>query len=414
MGNAPSTTTLPSSWMRARGWLASVISSPICPTISATASSRVTSPDVPPYSSHHQGDGDLGALELFEDLADGLGLGRDQDVPPQLGGLEAIPISEEQILHIDVAHDVIGVVVAGDWIAAEAPLLHRGAPPLDGPLEGEDLHVHSGDHDGAHRSVGGAEHALEELALLALFLADRGLDHEAQLLEGELAFRVIRGRHPQHRQHDLGADVEDDEGRVDRVVEDLEDARREAGHVLGALDGERLGDELAHHDVEARDHAEADAARDGLDEVLGDVQEFEQRAEDPRERGLSQPAEAQRREGDAQLRGGEELVEALLKTQGARRGLRHPPSPAPRGTWRALSPARTLPRRRSRWRAHRRAQRSAGARASPRLVSLVASRCPTSRRFFRSFRPIPALKGRVVQGKGDRWKGGWWEGHHCL
>jgi hypothetical protein len=175
-------------------------------------------------------------------------------------------------------------------------------------------------HDGAHRSVGGAEHALEELALLALFLADRGLDHEAQLLEGELAFRVIRGRHPQHRQHDLGADVEDDEGRVDRVVEDLEDARREAGHVLGALDGERLGDELAHHDVEARDHAEADAARDGLDEVLGDVQEFEQRAEDPRERGLSQPAEAQRREGDAQLRGGEELVEALLKTQGARRG----------------------------------------------------------------------------------------------
>ena len=121
--------------------------------------------------------------------------------------------------------------------------------------------------------------------------------------------------------HTVGDAVEQDHDGVGDLVERHKRASREQRIALGGEDGERLGNQLAHHHVQRGHDEVADGHGHHADQGLGQVQHLEQRTDKSGERGLAQPAQSQRRQRDAQLTGGQVLVDVLGNVHGAFRTL---------------------------------------------------------------------------------------------
>ena len=184
------------------------------------------------------------------------------------------------------AHGVARVLVARD----QRHVLLQGVLKVDAHQVG------SRGHDGLGVLVAQVEDVVHELVLLGIDQAAfRGLvDEQLDLVARvhlALVGRVMAGQ----AHHTVGDAVEQDHDGVGDLVERHKRASREQRIALGGEDGERLGDQLAHHHVQ-RGHDEiADGHGHHADQGLGQVQHLEQRTDKSGERGLAQPAQSQRR-----------------------------------------------------------------------------------------------------------------------
>ena len=87
--------------------------------------------------------------------------------------------------------------------------------------------------------------------------------------------------------------------------------RHPQGHRLRLADGEGLGHLLADDDVQRGEDEEADDEADRVQQLRIDAGRHQHRLEQRGDRRLAQPAEAQRRHGDAELAGGQIGLELL-------------------------------------------------------------------------------------------------------
>ncbi len=111
-----------------------------------------------------------------------------------------------------------------------------------------------------------------------------------------------------------------DEGAGD-ADEDVHGAGDGEGDAFGALEGEGFGDEFAEQELEVGDDGEGDDDGEGVGVDDGvRRKDGEQRAASVEEHlgdgGFAQPAEGERGEGDAELDGGEEVVDVVLEVEG--------------------------------------------------------------------------------------------------
>src|SRR5688572_3599563 len=108
-----------------------------------------------------------------------------------------------------------------------------------------------------------------------------------------------------------GAVQHPDEGEEDSVEND-ERRRSVEGDGLGSLDGERLGSELAQDNVEECDQREGNRERNGFDRAWIRDAEFAQQGFDAMtDYGLPNPAQAETRQGDAELGGRKNGIKVL-------------------------------------------------------------------------------------------------------
>ena len=105
--------------------------------------------------------------------------------------------------------------------------------------------------------------------------------------------------------HAVGDGVEQPHDGIRDAVEPHERPCREQRIAFGGEDGERLGDELAYHDVQGRDDDEADGHRNGGNGRVRQPQGSKRRMDERGNRRFAQPAQGQRRQRDAQLAGGQ-------------------------------------------------------------------------------------------------------------
>ena len=204
-------------------------------------------------------------------------------------------LHQVQILHVHEAHDaVLGLAAHG---VARILVARDQRHVLFQRILKVDAHqIGSRGHDGLGVLVAQVEDVVHELVLLGVDeTAFRGLvDEQLDLVARvhlALVGRVMAGQ----AHHAVGDAVEQDHDGVSDLVERHKRTSREQRIALGGEDGERLGDQLAHHHVQ-RGHDEiADGHGHHANQGLGQVQHLEQRTDKSRERGLAQPAQSQRR-----------------------------------------------------------------------------------------------------------------------
>jgi len=130
---------------------------------------------------------------------------------------------------------------------------------------------------------------------------------------GELDIEAAEG--------DTGGTAEEAHGGTHYSHEEEHGRRNGDGEGLRAAQSERFGNEFAENDVEVSDEAEAqDDGCDGYGVRID--QRMCERVREPvdngknnlRGKGLAEPAESQGAEGDAELNGGEKVVEIVLET----------------------------------------------------------------------------------------------------
>ena len=85
------------------------------------------------------------------------------------------------------------------------------------------------------------------------------------------------------------------------AVEHMKDGRRVQRVRLGRVNGERLGDKLAHNHVKRGHDDVTNGDGDGGDGRIGNANGGQHRANEIRERGLAQPTQGKRSQSNAQL-----------------------------------------------------------------------------------------------------------------
>ncbi len=175
-------------------------------------------------------------------------------------------------------------------------------------------------HDGLGVLVAQIEDVVHERVLLGVDQAAFGrfVDEQLDLVAGVhlvLVGRIVAGQ----AHHRIGDTVEQHHDGIGDLVERHQRAGREQRVAFGGENGERLGNKLAHHHVQRRHDEVPDGDGDHFEQRLGQAQQNEQRADDGRERRLTQPAERERGERDAQLTRGKVLVDVLGDDHGALR-----------------------------------------------------------------------------------------------
>ena len=141
---------------------------------------------------------------------------------------------------------------------------------------------------------------------------------------GDQALQLIRGAaaalgahvHAEQPQDAVGDGGQHHDQRAEQHAERLQRTGDPPGHGLGAVDRVELGNHLAGHELRGGDDQEGEHRRDGDRHAVGE-RAAEGALEDVRERGLGQGADADRGHGDADLDGGDVLVDVpqLLERQ---------------------------------------------------------------------------------------------------
>lgn len=149
---------------------------------------------------------------------------------------------------------------------------------------------------------GNIEDIVHELILLGINQAVFGafVNQQTNLLFG--IDIVLVGRIVTHQAHHaVGDAIEQPHDRERKTVEPHQRSRREQSVFLGAENSQRLGNELAHHDMQRSDQAEADRHRHREIHTVGHAEKREQRMEQGRNGRFAQPAKGERGKRDAQL-----------------------------------------------------------------------------------------------------------------
>ena len=214
----------------------------------------------------------------------------------------------------DRAQQILGVQHADDVLRLVAPQRNPGV------FGGQDLahqlfrrqvgvqrhhrgpmHHHVGD-----REIAEPEHVLDVFGLAAFHLAVLGgfADQPLDLGVGQdLVLGVLLDpKQPQDRARGLVEQpvqrIEHDEGDVQRIGDPLR-------HRLRLPDRQGLGHLLADHDVQRGEQQKAAEKRDEVKRRVRQPERHQQRLEQRRDGRLADPAEPQRRHGDAELAAGE-------------------------------------------------------------------------------------------------------------
>ncbi len=227
------------------------------------------------------------------------------------------------VLGVDDADDVLGAV--GGFVDGDAGVLlfdDAGAGLLDGHVGGEGEDLAARGHDLADGDVVELDGAMDDL-----FLEDGEQAHAAGGGGDELeffggvdrAFAAERGA--EEAEDDACGDVHQLHDGAGDADEDVHGAGDGEGDAFGSLEGEGLGDEFAEEDFEVGDEREGDDDGDGVgveDGVRGEDDEPAggEVEDDLGDGGFADPAEGERGERDAELDGGEELVDGVLELQG--------------------------------------------------------------------------------------------------
>ncbi|MNF81550.1 hypothetical protein D3C84_638270 [compost metagenome] len=114
-------------------------------------------------------------------------------------------------------------------------------------------------------------------------------------------------------QNGVGAGVEQVDGRVHGPVEQVQRHRCPQRQQLGLADGPGFRGQFTHHDVQVRNDEEGGKERHAFDHFRRvDADGAQDGLENVGKRRLTDPAQSQRREGDAQLAGREVSVELTV------------------------------------------------------------------------------------------------------
>ena len=227
----------------------------------------------------------------------------------------------QQLLDVHAARDVIQI--------AGIDRVSRVGCVADDLLHGVDGRTgrDAGEADPGHHHLAGGEVAeLEELAQDAPGLAAQQaalvalLDDELQLLAGVIALAlVLRALDADQRQQPVARGVEDPYERQQRDLERLDDRRHEERGPQRRLQRQPLRHHLAHHDVDVGEHADGDAAGQG---VTGKPAHGAERRERPgdvlRQHPLAVHPQAEAGNRDADLCSGDIPIEAPRVSQDPR------------------------------------------------------------------------------------------------
>ena len=124
--------------------------------------------------------------------------------------------------------------------------------------------------------------------------------------------RRLAGRRDADQAHErVAAAVHRPEHRARDFAKSRSGAAQTSATRPGPVERDRLRRELADHDVQERDGGEREDQRDGVHGCVAlEAEPRHARLEEPRERGLAEEAEPDARERDAELGGGDRVVEA--------------------------------------------------------------------------------------------------------
>ena len=177
-------------------------------------------------------------------------------------------------------------------------------------LHGEDLFVRH--HHVAHPGLRDPEDVAEDapgvgpdpsrLARLA--------DQQRQLLGRVDGVGVTRRAHPERPHQPVARAVHHEQDRAEDAPEDQQRPRAPQRHPTGAIQGDRLGSQLADHDVEEGDQREGD--RDGHRvhrHRRPQSHQPEQRIDQTCDQRLADEAQPDARDRDPELCGGDRVVE---------------------------------------------------------------------------------------------------------
>ena len=271
-------------------------------------------------------------LELLEEIEDGLGFGDDEDFAHDLlqaefgegrageAGLrgEAEVHEAGDVFGVDEADDLFGA--AGGVVDGDAGVLlvdDAGAGFLDEHVGGEREDALARDHDLAGGDLVELDGAVDDGFLIFgehAHAAGGGGD-ELELFGGvDSAFLGHWGA--EELQNELRRSVHEADGGASEGDEDFHRPGDGDGDLFGFAEGEGFGDELAEQDVEVGNQGEAQhdgyyGDQVGVDGRVGDG--LEPSSEEAGDDGFADPAEGEAAEGDAELDGGEEVVEVLLE-----------------------------------------------------------------------------------------------------
>ena len=222
------------------------------------------------------------------------------------------------------ADDVV-LVLAIHREARELVLFDHAQVFLERVFEAQAHHVGARSHDRLDVFIGDIEDVVHEFVLLGIDQAVFGafVDKQTDFLFG-IDVVLVGGIVAHQTHHAIGDRIEQPHDRIGEAIEPHQGTGREQRVFLGAENSERFGNELAHHDMQRRDQAEADCHRHGEVDAFGYAEHFEQRVEQGRHGGLAQPAKSERSKRDAELAGrkiGVDVVCDQLGVFGARASL---------------------------------------------------------------------------------------------
>ena len=116
-----------------------------------------------------------------------------------------------------------------------------------------------------------------------------------------------------HAQHPVGAGVEQVDGRVHGPIETIQGNRAPQADGFRVADGHRFGRQFAHDDVQEGNHAEGQHEGNAVYQFLrGEADGAEYGFEQAGKGRFADPAQAQRRQRDAQLAGGQVGVQLAM------------------------------------------------------------------------------------------------------
>ena len=184
-----------------------------------------------------------------------------------------------EVLHVHEADDAV-LAAAAHRVARVLVLQHGLEALLQRIVEVDAHHIGARRHDGLGVFVAQVEDVVHVFVLLGVDESAFGalVDEQLDLLVG--VHLVFVGHVVAQHLHDAVRNaVEQPHDRVRDAVEPHERRGREQGVALGGEDGQRLRDELAHHDVQRGDDDETDDDGDAVRGRLGHVECLEQRFE---------------------------------------------------------------------------------------------------------------------------------------
>ncbi|CDN43896.1 hypothetical protein BN871_DT_00100 [Paenibacillus sp. P22] len=254
---------------------------------------------------HDDGQLRMAALHELQHLADLHRFRHVQHRPDQLADIMvASRIRRQQVGDMDEPDDLI-LVLETDGIARMFGAVDDVQVVPEGLVGEQAIHIRPGQHDLAGHHVGEIENVVDELHFVGIDDSALGalVDEQADLLLGMGRLMLAGRSDAEQLQQAVGRSVQHDDRRLEHLVEEHERSGQPEGYALRLLDGQRLGSELAEHDMQEGDDQEPDdQGHRRNDRFARDSELEQQRLHDHMRYGrLADPAQSKRSQRNAEL-----------------------------------------------------------------------------------------------------------------